>query len=64
MTEWKLKRFWTEACVSEAEGGYAVLLDGRGVKTPAKASLVVPTGELANMVKPICCVTAQIALLS
>ena len=50
MTEWKLKRFWTEACVSEAEGGYAVLLDGRGVKTPAKASLVVPTGELARAI--------------
>ncbi|MGA0965100.1 MAG: ATP12 family chaperone protein, partial [Paracoccaceae bacterium] len=50
MTEWKLKRFWTEASVSEAEGGYAVLLDGRGVKTPAKTSLVVPTVELARAI--------------
>ena len=50
MTEWKLKRFWTEASVSETEGGYAVLLDGRGVKTPAKTSLVVPTVELARAI--------------
>ena len=50
MTEWKLKRFWTEASVSEAEEGYAVLLDGRGVKTPAKTSLVVPTVELARAI--------------
>ena len=47
MTEWKQKRFWTEASVRETEGGYAVLLDGRGVKTPAKASLIVPTAEMA-----------------
>jgi len=50
MTEWKLKRFWTEASVSETDGGYAVLLDGRGVKTPAKTSLVVPTVELARAI--------------
>ena len=50
MTEWKLKRFWTEASVSETEGGYAVLLDGRGVKTPAKTSLVVPRVELARAI--------------
>lgn len=50
MTEWKLKRFWTEASVREAEGGFAVLLDGRGVKTPAKTSLVVPTAELAQAI--------------
>ena len=50
MTEWKLKRFWTEASVSETEGGYAVLLDGRVVKTPAKTSLIVPRVELARAI--------------
>ena len=50
MTEWKLKRFWTEASVIEAEEGYAVLLDDRGVRTPAKTSLVVPTVELARAI--------------
>jgi len=50
MTEWKLKRFWTEASISEVDGGYAVLLDGRGVKTPAKTSLVVPTAALATAI--------------
>ena len=50
MTEWKLKRFWTEASISEVDGGYSVLLDGRGVKTPAKTSLVVPTAALATAI--------------
>jgi len=50
MTEWKLKRFWTEASTGEVDGGYAVLLDGRGVKTPAKTSLVVPTAALATAI--------------
>jgi chaperone required for assembly of F1-ATPase len=47
MSEWKLKRFWKQATVSQTDGGFAVLLDGRGVKTPAKAALAVPTRGLA-----------------
>lgn len=50
MSGWKRKRFWTEASVEESEGGFAVLLDGRGVKTPAKAPLILPTRALAEMV--------------
>jgi len=50
MTEWKLKRFWTEASISEVDGGYAVLLDGRGVKKTKKTSLVVPTAALATAI--------------
>lgn len=50
MSDWKLKRFWQAANVAEAEGGYAVQLDGRPVKTPAKASLVVPTRALADRI--------------
>lgn len=51
MTEWAAKRFWTGAEVAPAEaGGFTVTLDGRAVKTPAKAPLVLPTRALAEAV--------------
>ena len=50
MSNWKPKRFWKEATVVEAEGGFTVLLDGRAVKTPAKAPLVVPTRAMAEAI--------------
>lgn len=50
MSEWALKRFWKDATAEPCEGGYAVKLDGRGVKTPAKTALVVPTMALAEAV--------------
>ncbi len=50
MSEWKLKRFWKSETVAETEGGYEILLDGRRVKTPAKASLTVPTKAIADVI--------------
>lgn len=50
MTEWAAKRFWKETTVAEADGGYTVHLDGRPVRTPAKAPLIVPTRALAEAV--------------
>lgn len=50
MSAWKAKRFWKEARVREADGGYAVDLDGRAVKTPAKRALVVPTQAFAKAI--------------
>jgi chaperone required for assembly of F1-ATPase len=50
MTEWKAKRFWKDASVAEAEGGFRVLLDGRGVSTPGKLPLVMPTRAMAEAV--------------
>ena len=50
MSGWTLKRFWTRATAEPAEGGFAVLLDGRRVKTPAKAPLIVPTQALAKAI--------------
>ncbi len=50
MTEWKAKRFWKEAAVVEDEGGYGIRLDGRPVRTPAKAAMIVPTRPLAEAV--------------
>jgi len=50
MSEWKAKRFWKAAAVVEAADGFAVELDGRSVKTPAKRALVLPTQSLAQAV--------------
>ena len=50
MSEWKAKRFWKEALVEPAAKGFAVLLDGRPVKTPAKSALVMPTRAFAEVV--------------
>ena len=47
MSEWAPKRFWKTTAAVEVEGGFAIDLDGRRVKTPAKATLVVPTVALA-----------------
>jgi chaperone required for assembly of F1-ATPase len=50
MTEWAARRFWTEAAVKETEGGHAVALDGRPVRTPARVPLVLPSRALAEAV--------------
>lgn len=48
MSGWAKKRFWTEVTVAEVDSGFGVFLDGRSVKTPAKAPLVVPTRAMAE----------------
>jgi chaperone required for assembly of F1-ATPase len=50
MSAWKAKRFWTKAEAEPCEGGFTVRLDGRPVKTPAKAALVVPTQAMAQAI--------------
>jgi len=47
MADWKAKRFWKAAAVAQTDDGYAVHLDGRAVKTPAKQALIVPTQAMA-----------------
>lgn len=47
------KRFYKDVTVAEAEAGagaFKVLLDGRGVRTPAKRELVLPNRRLAEAV--------------
>lgn len=44
------KRFYKTVGTAAAEGGFAILLDGRAVKTPAGARLVLPTQALADLV--------------
>jgi len=50
MSTWAAKRFWKETTAIETEGGWTVQLDGRGVRTPAKAPLVVPTRAMAEAI--------------
>lgn len=50
MSGWATKRFWNRATAEAAGNGFAILLDGRAVKTPAKAPLVVPTLALATAI--------------
>ena len=45
-----MKRFYKQAEAAPAAGGYAVMLDGRAVKTPARNSLEVPGAALAEAI--------------
>jgi chaperone required for assembly of F1-ATPase len=45
-----LKRFYKQATVGETDGGFALLLDGKTAKTPAKKRLVVPGLALAEAI--------------
>jgi chaperone required for assembly of F1-ATPase len=45
-----MRRFYEKAAASPEEGGVAILLDGRPVRTPARNLLRVPTEELAEAI--------------
>ncbi len=45
-----MKRFYREAVAVEADCGFGVALDGRNIRTPAKAALVAPTRALAESI--------------
>jgi chaperone required for assembly of F1-ATPase len=45
-----VKRFWKAVAVREEDGGFAILLDDRPVKTPARDPLRVPTEALADAI--------------
>lgn len=49
-SEERLKRFWKAAGVEAVEGGWRVLLDGRGPKTPAHGQFILPTEAAARLV--------------
>ncbi|WP_116133391.1 ATP12 family chaperone protein [Tropicimonas sp. IMCC34043] len=48
MADWKIKRFWKAAEAVAAGDGWTITLDGRPVRTPAKAPLIVPSRALAQ----------------
>lgn len=45
-----MKRFYTEAGVTRTDSGYAITLDGRPVRTPMRAQLMLPNSGLAQAV--------------
>lgn len=44
------KRFYAEVTVGQRDGGHAVLLDGKPVRTPGRSILILPTKEVAAFV--------------
>lgn len=44
------KRFYEAADVAQVDGGYAVQLDGKAVRTPGRAVLALPTEAAARLV--------------
>ncbi len=45
-----MKRFWKEVAVAQTGAGFGIALDGRAVRTPARAELVLPNAALAEAV--------------
>src|ERR1700730_4938763 len=45
-----MKRFYKETAVDAGDAGYRILLDGKPMRTPAKAVLVTPTQALAEAI--------------
>ncbi|EJN08398.1 chaperone required for the assembly of F1-ATPase [Bradyrhizobium sp. YR681] len=44
------KRFYKEAGVTEAEGGFAITLDGKPIRTPSGRQVIIPSRALAAAV--------------
>lgn len=45
-----MKRFYKQAAVTKTAAGFAIELDGRSIKTPARAALAVPSRALAEAI--------------
>lgn len=45
-----MKRFWKSVEVEQGEGGWGIRLDGKPLRTRARAELVVPTSALADAI--------------
>ena len=50
MTDWAPRRFWTDVHVRSEEGGHAILLDDRPIRTPFRSPLLAPTEALADAI--------------
>ena len=42
------KRFYKDVAIAERDGGFAILLDGRPIRTPGRRLLLLPTQPLAD----------------
>jgi len=49
MTQRKIKKFYKDVSVGEREGGFAVLLDGKPLKTPSHSAYALPSRALAEV---------------
>lgn len=49
-SDWALRVFWKEVTTQPEGAAFAIRLDGRPVKTPAKAALTMPTQAMAEAV--------------
>ena len=45
-----MKRFWKDVALTEAAGGWRIALDGRPLKTPARATLIVGKRKLGDAI--------------
>lgn len=45
------KKFYQNATVEQESDGFAIKLDGRGVKSPGRNPLILPTADAAEMVR-------------
>lgn len=50
MSEWRARRFWTEAGIRAAGDAWEVTLDGKPLATPGKQPLLLPTEVLAQAI--------------
>lgn len=50
MSGWGRKVFWKEVGITETPEGFGITLDGRAIKTPAKAALALPSRAMAERV--------------
>jgi chaperone required for assembly of F1-ATPase len=48
MSEWAPKVFWTTVDIGEDQTGFKILLDGRALKTPSKAEMLIPSKAMAE----------------
>ena len=46
-----MKRFWTEAVTARDDNGWGIYLDGKPLRTPARAPLIVPSEALARAIE-------------
>jgi chaperone required for assembly of F1-ATPase len=44
------KRFYAEAGIAAADGGFAIMLDGKPIKTPSGRPVIVPVKEIAQAI--------------
>jgi len=45
-----VKRFWKDVAVTQEDGGWGIVLDGRPVRTPGRVPLIVPSEALAEAI--------------